>query len=129
MDHQRRLLHGRRDDHLQQIAGAVRPDHQPAVGIFAGILNGKGMDGGVEDVLVGDAMPSRRGVNLHDVQRTTKRSGGRAGGDHDGHRAPATGEARANDADALEVGFLPVGDPRAIERPARLLAEVADGGW
>jgi len=67
VDGQIGLLHGRQNDYLKQIAGAIRPDDQPAVGFFAGIFDGKGMIGGVEDVLVGDAMLTRRSVDLHKI--------------------------------------------------------------
>jgi len=36
VDRELRSLDGHQDDHLEQVAGAIRPDDQPTVGIFAG---------------------------------------------------------------------------------------------
>lgn len=43
MDRQLGVLHGPQNDRLQQVAGAVGPNDQPAVGVFAGIVDGKDM--------------------------------------------------------------------------------------
>src|SRR2546423_8612408 len=48
-------------------------------------------------------------------------------GDQDGRGAGATGATGVDAARALDVALLDVGDPGAIESPARLFAVVADG--
>jgi hypothetical protein len=52
-------LGSRQDDHLEEVARAIRPDDEPTVGIFAGIFDDQSMIDGVEDILV-DAVLSRR---------------------------------------------------------------------
>jgi hypothetical protein len=37
------VLDGRQDNHLQEVAGAIRPDDEPAVGVFAGVFDGERM--------------------------------------------------------------------------------------
>jgi hypothetical protein len=54
------FLDGRQDDHLEQVAGAIRPDDQPTVGIFADVFDSERMVNGVQDVLVGDTVLRRR---------------------------------------------------------------------
>jgi hypothetical protein len=60
------------DDHLEEVARAIRTDDKPTVGIF----DDQSMIDGVEDVLVGDAVLSRRVVDLRAIQCTTKRAAG-----------------------------------------------------
>jgi hypothetical protein len=48
-----------KNDHLDRVAGAIRPDDQPTVGIFASVLDEECM----MDVLVGETVLSRRVVN------------------------------------------------------------------
>ena len=55
----------RHDDHLQEIARAIRPDDEPTVGIFASIFDDQSMIDGVEHILVDDTVLSRRVVDLH----------------------------------------------------------------
>jgi hypothetical protein len=57
-------LGSRHDDHLQEIASAIRPDDEPTVGIFASIFDDQSMIDGVEDIFVGDTVLSRRVVDL-----------------------------------------------------------------
>jgi hypothetical protein len=64
MDRELRVLDGHQDNHLQEVAGAVGPDDQPAVRIFARVFDGERMVDGVMDVLVDDAVLSRRRVGL-----------------------------------------------------------------
>lgn len=52
-------------DHLQQVAGGVRPDDQPPIGILTGVLDGEGVLDGVEHVGITDAVPAGRRVDVH----------------------------------------------------------------
>lgn len=45
----------------------IRPDDKPAVWVFSGILDGKRMVNGVAYVLVGDTVPARRQMDLHNA--------------------------------------------------------------
>jgi hypothetical protein len=60
-------LDSRQDDHLKEVARAIGPDDKPTVGIFASIFDDQSMIDGVEDILVGDAVLSRRVVDLHAI--------------------------------------------------------------
>lgn len=60
------IVAGDQHDDLEQVAGPVGPEEQPAIGVFTGIFDGQGMVDGVEDVLIGDTVPSRRAVDLHE---------------------------------------------------------------
>lgn len=60
-------LGSRHDDHLEEVARAIRPDDELTVGIFASIFDDQGMIDGVDDILVGDAVLSRRVVDLHAI--------------------------------------------------------------
>ena len=65
MDRELAALGSRHDDHLQEVARAIRPDDEPTVGIFASIFDDQSMIDGVDDILVGDTVLSRRVVDLH----------------------------------------------------------------
>ncbi len=65
MDRELVALGSSHDDHLQEVARAIRPDDEPTVGIFASIFDDQSMIDSVEDILVGDIVLSRRVVNLH----------------------------------------------------------------
>jgi hypothetical protein len=65
VDRELAVLDGRQDNHLQEVAGAIGPDDEPAVGIFDGVFDGERMVDGVMDVLVDDTVLSRRVVDLH----------------------------------------------------------------
>jgi hypothetical protein len=65
VDDQLGLLRGGQDDRLEEVAGAVRPDDQPAVRLVASVFDSEGMVDGVHDVFVGDSVLSRRAVDLH----------------------------------------------------------------
>jgi len=47
VDHQLGVLAGHQDDDLEQVAGPIRPDGQPTVGVFAGIFDRERMVDGV----------------------------------------------------------------------------------
>ncbi len=53
------------DDHLKQIASAIRPDDQPTVGIFAGVLDRECIVDSMSDVRLHDTVLARRVVDLH----------------------------------------------------------------
>jgi hypothetical protein len=61
VDRELTVLDGRQNNHLQEVAGPIGPNDQPAVGIFAGVFDGERMVDGVMDVLVD---VSRRAVDL-----------------------------------------------------------------
>ena len=65
MDHDLRSLGRDQDDHLKEVAGGVRADEQPPVGVFSGVFDRERMVDCVDDVVVGDAVLARRVVNLH----------------------------------------------------------------
>ncbi len=67
MDRKLVALGSRQDDHLKEVARAIRPDDEPTVGILASIFDDQSMIDGVEDILVGDAVLSRRVVDLHAI--------------------------------------------------------------
>ena len=58
-------LDGCQDDHLEQIASAIRPDDQPTVGIFAGVLDRECIVDSMSDVRLHDTVLARRVVDLH----------------------------------------------------------------
>jgi hypothetical protein len=67
MDRELVALGSRHDDHLEEVARAIGPDDEPTVGIFASIFDDQSMIDGVKDILVSDAVLSRRVVNLHAI--------------------------------------------------------------
>jgi hypothetical protein len=67
MDRELVALGSRHDDHLEEVARAIRPDDEPTVGIFASIFDDQSIIDGVKDILIGDAVLSRRVVNLHAI--------------------------------------------------------------
>jgi hypothetical protein len=67
MDRELVALGSRHDDHLEEVARAIGSDDEPTVGIFASIFDDQSMIDGVKDILVSDAVLSRRGVNLHTI--------------------------------------------------------------
>jgi hypothetical protein len=64
VDHELVALGSRHDDHLQEVARAIRPDDKPTVGVFTGIFDSQSMIDGVEDILIGDTVLARRVVEL-----------------------------------------------------------------
>ena len=56
---------GQDHDDFEQVAGAVGTEHEPAVGVLAGIFDDEGVVEGVEDVVVVDAVAAGRVSNLH----------------------------------------------------------------
>lgn len=64
MDHQLGVL-GRHQDHLQEIAGAIRADDQPTVRVLTSIFDNERMIDHVMDVHVLDTVLARRAVDLH----------------------------------------------------------------
>jgi hypothetical protein len=56
VDRELGALKGRQDNHFEEVASAIRPDSQPAVGVFSSIFDGERMADGVMDVLVGDTV-------------------------------------------------------------------------
>lgn len=56
MNHDLVTLDGDHDDHFQEVAGRVRADEKPTIGIFPGVFECERMVNGVEDVFVGDAV-------------------------------------------------------------------------
>ena len=75
MDRELSVLDGHQHNHLQELAGALRPDDQPTVGIFAGVFDSERMVDGVMDVLVHDTVPTRRVVDLHPLNVLRKTGG------------------------------------------------------
>ncbi len=67
MDRELVALGSHHDDHLEEVAHAIGPDDEPTVGIFASIFDDQSMIDGVKDILVSDAVLSRRVVNLHTI--------------------------------------------------------------
>jgi hypothetical protein len=67
VDREMGALDSRQDNHLKEVARAIGPDDEPTVGIFAGIFDDKSMIDGVEHILVGDTVLSRRAVDLHRI--------------------------------------------------------------
>jgi hypothetical protein len=65
MDHELIALDSRHDNHLEEVARAIRPDDKPTVGIFASIFDDQSMIDGVEHILLGDTVLARRVVELH----------------------------------------------------------------
>jgi len=65
VDDQLHVLDGGHDHDLQEVAGPVRSDDKPAIGIFSGIFDGEGTIDGVKHVLLADAVLSRRAMELH----------------------------------------------------------------
>jgi hypothetical protein len=43
-------------DHLKQVAGGVRADEQPTVGVFSGVFDRERIVDCVDDVVVGDVV-------------------------------------------------------------------------
>ena len=56
-----------RDEHdeLEEVGGSVRSDDESTVGIVTEIFDHERVVDGVEHVVVGDAVASGRGVDLH----------------------------------------------------------------
>jgi hypothetical protein len=55
VDHDLRAFGGDQHHGLEQVAGGVRADEQPTVGVFSGVFDRERMVDCVDDVLVGDA--------------------------------------------------------------------------
>jgi hypothetical protein len=72
MNRQRLSLCGGHDDDLEKVACRVGADEQPPVRVLASVLICQCMVDCVKDVLIRDAVPARRVVNLHTDYRTTK---------------------------------------------------------
>jgi hypothetical protein len=54
------------DNDLERVPSAIRPDDEPAVRIFSGILDGERMVDCVADVFVDDAVLACRRMDLHE---------------------------------------------------------------
>ena len=65
MDRELGVLDGRHHNDLHEVAGSVRPDDEPTVGIFACVFDSDRIVDGVMDVLVNDIVLTRRVVNLN----------------------------------------------------------------
>lgn len=53
------------DDELEDVAGSVRPEDQPAIWVLAEIVDDEGVFDGVEHVVIGDFVAPSRVVDLH----------------------------------------------------------------
>jgi len=65
VDRELGALDGGQNDHLEQVAGPIRPDDQPTVGIFAGVFDSERMVDGMMDIRIRDTALTRRVVDLH----------------------------------------------------------------
>jgi hypothetical protein len=65
MDHELAALARDEDNDLQEIGCAIWTNEQPAIWIFASVLDSKRILDGMKDVLVGDAVPACREVDFH----------------------------------------------------------------
>ena len=65
-----RPLSSRQDHDLKNVSCAIRAEHQPPVGIFAGVFDEQRMVDGM-DVRVCNAVLARKRVYLHRDYRTT----------------------------------------------------------
>ena len=52
-------------DDLEEVGGAVGPDEEPAVGVFANGVDDHGVFDSMEHVVVGNAVTAGGGVDLH----------------------------------------------------------------
>lgn len=55
------------DDDLEEIPRSVRPDEQPAIGVVAGVFDDQCMINGMDDLLVGNAVPAGGRQHLHPI--------------------------------------------------------------
>lgn len=53
------------DDEFEEVAGRVRSEDQPPIGILAQVVHDQGVLDGMEHVFLGDLVTVRRVVDLH----------------------------------------------------------------